>query len=324
MVDDRTAIADPLSYALASLSWSTWRAGVLKQHFPWGVRVADGHASIYVVRQGEAWLTSEHWDNPIPLRTGDIAIIPRGTGHCLRDAPTSELADDLDDFTRTIGQAAVNGNGQPEVTSVIYGYSLAYGSADNPLHANLSTLVRMHMDDYEQLRPLEGLFTLLEAEQRRRQPGWQAIAKQLVQVIFYQALRAFITGQDEQSAGNGATKQVVSDPAIGLVVGLLHSQPGDPWTVASLARWVHMSRSAFSERFREVVGQPPLHYLTELRMSRACHLLSGTDLGVKQIATLVGYESPSSFTNAFKRWHGVSPAAYRDHATAATVASSSA
>jgi AraC-like DNA-binding protein len=293
---------------------------VLKQHLPWGVRVADGHASFYVVRQGEAWLSSPHWSSPIRLGVGDIAIIPRGTGHCLQDAPTSEVSEDLDQFTRTIGQAPLNGNGHADVTSVIYGYSLGYGSATNPLHANLSTLVRMHMDHYEQLRPLEGLFTLLEAEQRHRQPGWQAVSKQLVQVMFYQSLRAFITGVDEQPAVNGNSTQVVSDPTIGLVVGLLHSQPGDPWTVASLARWVNMSRSAFSERFREVVGQPPLHYLTELRMSRACHLLSGTDLGVKQIATLVGYESPSSFTNAFKRWNGVSPAAFRDHATGPRVA----
>jgi AraC-like DNA-binding protein len=286
--------------------------------------VTDGHASFYVVRQGEAWLSSEHWDEPIHLTAGDIAIIPRGTGHTLQSIPSGEPSDDLDHFTRTVGQAPLNGNGQPELTSVVYGYSLGHGSAANPLHANLSTLIRMQMDDYEQLQPLDELLRMLESEQRRRQPGWQAVAKQLVQVMFYQALRAFMTGRLNQLPADGATQQVVSDPAIGLVVGLLHSQPGDPWTVARLARWVHMSRSAFSERFREVVGQPPLHYLTELRMARACHLLSATDLGVKQIATLVGYESPSSFTNAFKRWHGVSPAAYRDHATAEAVAGNTA
>jgi AraC-like DNA-binding protein len=157
----------------------------------------------------------------------------------------------------------------------------------------------------------------MEAEQRAGQPGWQAIVNQYVQILFHQTLRAFVscgkTAPEPSDVGSADTSSLVTDPIIGLVVGLLHAQPDKPWTVASLARWVNMSRSAFSERFREVVGSPPLHYLTELRMARACELLKGSDLGVKQIAGLVGYESPSSFTNAFKRWHGVSPATYRVH-----------
>jgi AraC-like DNA-binding protein len=138
--------------------------------------------------------------------------------------------------------------------------------------------------------------------------------------MFYQSLRAYINGTDREPEQQGeAVQSVVSDPAIGLVVGLLHNQPGDPWTVASLARWTNMSRSAFSERFRDVIGQPPLHYLTEVRMARACHMLTNTELSVKQIAALVGYESPSSFTNAFKRWNGTSPANYRTASQAANV-----
>jgi AraC-like DNA-binding protein len=314
MLDKRVSISDPLSYALASLSWSTWRAGVLRQRAPWGVQVADGHASFYAVRQGEAWLTSPHWPAPVRLQTGDIALIPRGSGHRLQDSPDNDTAEHFDQLADGLNQDEQNGNGQANVTCVIYGYTAGNGSGANPLHAHLSTLIQLNVSQYAQLQQMESLFAIVETEHRQQRPGWQAIVKQLVQVMFYQSLRAFITCSDHQTKGNvDATQSVVADPAIGLVVGLLHSQPGDPWTVASLARWVNMSRSAFSERFRDVVGQPPLHYLTELRMSRACHLLESTDLGVKQVAAIVGYESPSSFTNAFKRWHGVSPASYRDH-----------
>ncbi len=247
------------------------------------------------------------------LRPGDVALIPRGSGHCLQDSPAREAAEDLDQFMQHDDQVGLNGNGHAEGTSVIYGYSLGHGASSNPLHANLSCLIQMNVEEYEQLRELDALFVTLEHEQHQRQPGWQVIVKELVRVMFYQSLRAFITCADHQRRDQaGGSASVVSDPSIGVVVGLLHSQPGDPWTVGSLARWVNMSRSAFSERFRDVVGQPPLQYLTEVRMSRACQMLTGTDLGVKQIATLVGYESPSSFTNAFKRWNGVSPATYRD------------
>ena len=291
-------------------------AGVFKSHAPWGVHVPEGHAAFYAVRQGEVWLTLPDLEEPVQLRAGDVVLIPRGSGHRLQDRPSGQEFDDFNQFTGVVGTPAVNGNGHADVTHLIFGYSLSQGSSLNPLHANLSSLIHMNQDQYEQLQQLDGLFSMLEDEQRRRQPGWQAIAKHLLQLMFYQSLRAFITCADrEPGTENGSSQSVVSDAAIGLVVGLLHSQPGDPWTVASLARWVNMSRSAFSERFREVVGQPPLHYLTELRMARACQMLASTDLGVKQIATMVGYESPSSFTNAFKRWNGVSPATYREHSS---------
>ena len=132
-----------------------------------------------------------------------------------------------------------------------------------------------------------------------QRPGWQAVVRPLVQLTFYQTLRTFMSRAESVAHGQGdASFNLVTDPAIGLVVGLLHGQPGDPWTVATLAKSINMSRSAFSERFRDAVGQPPLQYLTTLRMQRAGELLATTDLGVKQIANVVGYESPSSFTNA--------------------------
>jgi AraC-like DNA-binding protein len=91
---------------------------------------------------------------------------------------------------------------------------------------------------------------------------------------------------------------------------VIHSRPEAAWTVTSLAEQVNMSKSAFSERFREVVGKPPLHYLTEYRLRKACQLLSETRLGVKEISSQVGYDSVSSFSTAFKRWIGNSPSAF--------------
>jgi AraC-like DNA-binding protein len=246
------------------------------------------------------------------LQPGDIALTPRGSAHCLLHAPSGEILVDLDKSWLDDTDSVDNDNGHGEPTRVIYGYTLGSRSNASPLHTKLATLVRLRRDEYESVKLLDGLLELVESEERQRRPGWREIVNQLVQLMFYQSLRAFINGTDAEPEHQGeGVQSVVSDPAIGLVVGLLHNQPGDPWTVASLARWINMSRSAFSERFRDVIGQPPLHYLTEVRMARACHMLANTELSVKQIAALVGYESPSSFTNAFKRWNGTSPASYR-------------
>ncbi len=215
---------------------------------------------------------------------------------------------------RAIGRCSRFGNDSREgETRLIFGHLPRQAGGANPLNGHLLAFVHLHMADYEGLAQSEPLLDAIELEQRNRRPGWHAIVNQLIQTLFCQGLRAFASQHANGSAAaHGNQASLVTDPIIGLVVGLLHSQPEKPWTVASLARWVNMSRSAFSERFREVVGKPPLQYLTQVRMGRACELLARSDLGVKQIAGLVGYESPSSFTNAFKRWNGVSPVAYRD------------
>ena len=103
----------------------------------------------------------------------------------------------------------------------------------------------------------------------------------------------------------------MTDPDMGPAVALMHSQPDAPWTVASLAERVAMSRSVFSARFTALVGKPPLQYLSEWRMQKASHLLRTTRDELKEVAAKVGYESPSAFSKAFTRWAGVAPSVYR-------------
>jgi AraC-like DNA-binding protein len=83
------------------------------------------------------------------------------------------------------------------------------------------------------------------------------------------------------------------------------------WDLARLAKEAGMSRTAFSVRFHELVGEPPLKYATRCRMDRAAGLLRSTDATIVHIAARVGYDSEIGFGRAFKRHTGVSPAAYR-------------
>jgi len=88
----------------------------------------------------------------------------------------------------------------------------------------------------------------------------------------------------------------------------------DPWTVASLAREVGLSRSVLADRFKHFLGEAPMAYLTRWRLRLAAQRLVGTSRGLAQIAAEVGYESEASFNRAFKRELGVPPARYRrDH-----------
>jgi AraC-like DNA-binding protein len=98
---------------------------------------------------------------------------------------------------------------------------------------------------------------------------------------------------------------------LGAALALMHAEPHAHWTVAALAERVAMSRSRFASRFVELVGQPPLEYLTRWRMQKACWLLRTTRARLKEVAIRVGYESTSAFSKAFAHAVGSAPGAYR-------------
>ena len=103
----------------------------------------------------------------------------------------------------------------------------------------------------------------------------------------------------------------LADPSIRRALQLMHGQPGEQWTVESVAKAVGISRSGFAARFAELMGEPPLQYLVRWRMAKAAQALRETDASIVEIAERVGYFSEASFSKAFKRWEGSSPGAYR-------------
>ena len=99
---------------------------------------------------------------------------------------------------------------------------------------------------------------------------------------------------------------------VGQTLALLHADPGHPWTLAELARRVASSRSKLGERFTNLVGQPPMQYLTQWRMQVAATLLVQSSAKVASIGTAVGYDSEAAFSRAFKKSTGFAPGAWRE------------
>jgi transcriptional regulator GlxA family with amidase domain len=146
-------------------------------------------------------------------------------------------------------------------------------------------------------------------------PGSTAVVNRFLQALFVDALRVLLSSGLTQSQSlsmrNAGPLQAALDPCLGSVLRLVHAKPDRDWTVHSMARESGLSRSAFADRFRTIVGQPPLQYVTEIRMQKASELLETTDIPVKRIAALVGYESVSAFSSAFKRRFGGPPVSVR-------------
>ena len=74
-----------------------------------------------------------------------------------------------------------------------------------------------------------------------------------------------------------------------------------------------MSRSSFSERFGDLLKEPPMIYVTRWRMNRAAFFLRSGEDKIAAVAARVGYDSEVSLSRAFKRCFGLSPGAYRRH-----------
>lgn len=150
---------------------------------------------------------------------------------------------------------------------------------------------------------------LLAAEVAVDAPGQQVVLDRLLDWALVCALREWFErpGTDAPSWYTAHT-----DPVVGRVLKLVHTDPAAPWTVASLAERAGVSRATMAKRFTELVGKPPLAYLTCWRMTLAADLMIDDPTAtIAQVASSVGYSDAFAFSAAFKRIRGVPPSRYR-------------
>jgi AraC-like DNA-binding protein len=91
----------------------------------------------------------------------------------------------------------------------------------------------------------------------------------------------------------------------------MHADAAHPWTVPELAAVSGLSRAAFARSFQQALGQAPMQYLTDWRMTLARDHLRRGELTLAQIAARTGYASPYAFAAAFRRHHGRPPGQWR-------------
>jgi transcriptional regulator GlxA family with amidase domain len=152
---------------------------------------------------------------------------------------------------------------------------------------------------------------MLSAEAESSAPGAEEVVTRLADAMLTQALRLALIDLHAEDQGR---VRALGDPQIAEAVALIHNQPERAWAVGELAAEVALSRSEFAARFRELVGESPLRYLTRTRLAHAAALLRTTDAPLAQIAAQTGYATAFSFSKAFKRAFGLAPGEYRGQA----------
>jgi len=276
---------------------------------PWGFSVESSPAAkLHVVLRGAAYL-AVGGTAPVSLRAGDLDLLPFGEGHVIADQPESpvrRLDAILAEYPVDLAGRLAYGSGGSPTRLLCGGFELLTALPDEL--AGILPPVLVLDADTGLARWLEPLFALLKEETQVSSPGASAIFAKLADVFLTQVLRSYLAAAGGRP---GLAPAASADPGIARILKLIRAQPEAQWTVGSLARAAGMSRTSFNSRFRAVTGEPPMSYLTGLRLSRAAGYLSATSNNVRHIARLAGYDNEASFSKAFRRAFGRPPGQYR-------------
>jgi AraC-like DNA-binding protein len=278
---------------------------------PWGISVARNCVVFHVVDHGNCWLEVNGVTEPMRLSEGDFVVVTRGDAHIMRDRLSTPPADffDLVKTHRFGDNPTFRAGGKGSITTLVCGGAQLETGANNHLIGILPPVLYVKGTE-EGAQQWLGLTTQqILAELHSGGPGATEVITRLADVLFIRAVRAYFDQNIETvEAGRLAA---VRDGQIGRALAMLHGHPQQAWTVDSLARHVALSRSAFAARFTELVGEPPLHYLTRLRINVAAVRLRSSDDKLRAIAAAAGYESVPAFAKSFKRLVGMTPGEYR-------------
>jgi AraC-like DNA-binding protein len=278
---------------------------------PWSMRIADeAPLCLIAVTRGEAWLLPENGEVR-RLRPGDVAVV--------RGPDPYTLADDPGTAPQVVvlpGQRCVTPDGQEVAlmswmgvrtwgnspvgsTVMLNGTYELEGEVSRRLLGALPPLLVLPSDAWES--PLVGL---LAEEIVKDDPGQEAVLDRLLDLLLIAVLRAWFARPDAEAP---AWYRAYRDPVVGKALRLIHNDPAHAWTVAELAAEAGVSRAALARRFTELVGEPPMTFLTDWRLSLAADLLLEPDATIGSVAHQVGYGGPFALSTAFKRVRGISP-----------------
>ncbi|MEV4352675.1 AraC family transcriptional regulator [Actinoplanes sp. NPDC049596] len=279
---------------------------------PWGrVFPAVPGAGFHVILEGSAWVMPTT-GQPVSLSVGDVVVFPHGHPHAMADHPDTPLRPmpyvpettlDTEQGSTTVGP---DGSGPGTIGAVMlcsmYGFTR---ERPHPLLAGLPDMIHLpaQLGQDNHLRPT---IDLLAGELRQARPGSHAAITALIDLLLVQLLRSWYEG-----AAETGWAAALKDPSVSAALRAIHAEPARHWKVEDLGALTGTSRAAFARRFKHLISQGPLGYLTWWRMTLAADLLRRTDAPIAAVARQVGYTSEFAFANAFKREYGMAPGRYR-------------
>jgi AraC-like DNA-binding protein len=281
-------------------------------------QVAPGaqHAIEYhVVTAGSCWisLVGNNASEPVKLTEGDIVVVPHGDPHVVSSAPGMRAEPNFDVYGKPGEDVAVpfrlqTGGDGPSESRLICGFFSCDVRPFNPLLDSLPRFMRVGRDSLASHSLLDEFIRFATTEMRNKRAGSQSVLNRLSELMFVEVIRLYM---DQLEGGNTGWLAGLRDPLVGRALTLLHARPSRAWTLEQLASEAAASRSVLADRFNDLVGYPPIQYLTRWRMQIAARRLMDPTARIASVAHEVGYESEAAFSRAFKKFVGQSPGQWR-------------
>ncbi|GGV21978.1 AraC family transcriptional regulator [Actinomadura cremea] len=282
---------------------------------PWSVRIRDeAPLTLVAMIRDDAWVLPDG-GAPRSVRSGDVLLVKGPEPYTMADDPATEpqivihpgqrcTTPDGTSLSEAMGLGVRAWGNDPDGSAVmLIGTYQMRGAVTRRLLAALPQLAIVRGDTWKS--PLVGL---LGEEIGKDEPGQDVVLDRLLDLLLIAALRAWFSRAEAERPG---WYRAHGDPVVGPALRLLHEDLAHPWTVADLAARVGVSRAALAQRFGRLLGEPPMSYLTGLRLAQAADLLRESDATLETVARRVGYGTAFALSTAFKREHGASPQEYR-------------
>ena len=268
----------------------------------------------HIVASGSCWVAV---DDGVRYRAeaGDVIVMPYGDHYVMGGVGSAErvsILSLLDPLPWMVMPVLRHGGGQGgggRRTEIVCGYLHSPDPLFDPAMRALPPVFVVRLPSGPAAGWVKASIDYAMAEAvppSNRSPN--LIATRLPELVLIEVLRTHLASAPAIEHGWMAA---LRDPVLAPALALLHQKPQHRWTVTELAAAVATSRSVLDDRFRQVLRQSPIRYLTAWRMHLATELLATTALSVAVIAQRVGYDSEEAFSRAFKREQGASPSHWR-------------
>jgi AraC-like DNA-binding protein len=236
---------------------------------------------------------------PSLVTAGELALVTSGAPHRLSEGSPSTVVPLLEAM-----RGRARGEGQ---TALVCGAFVMHDTRFNPLFAALPDVLRVAIAT-PSAGPLgRGITELLVTEVSRGGAGRPWVVSRLLELLCAEAI-----GSVEARTLRGPNwLKAMRDPSLGAALDAFHRAPASSWTVVRLAKRAALSPSRFAARFRELLGESPMAYVTAWRLTIAARLLRDSSQRIDEVGRSIGYDSLPAFSRAFKRQWGKSPSAMR-------------
>jgi AraC-like DNA-binding protein len=299
--------SDTLSDALMKMRLKSTAAGVFDAAGKWAIDYpAFEGFKLQVLLKGEGYVVSEKRSEVLHMKAGDCVLITGRNPLVLASDLTTKKRIKMEDLVsiKKNGVMTINGGGKFLSIGMHFQFDghlpkLLFGSLPSFIH------IPEHLD---QAAVLRWSLERFKAEFFGDNVGRSLVLNHLTPIMLLQLLRIHLAAMPS-SERNWLV--AISDPKMSRVFDAIHSRYQRAWSLDELAAVAGLSRSGFALSFKKKVGIAPMDYLTNWRMQIASDLLCTGDHTIAAIANMIGYESESAFSLAFKRVVKIRPGAYQ-------------